>query len=489
MRKTTAAIGLILVLAASSATAFTLWNDTRSSALLPDQTVVLRTENPSGGGITNSVLYADGGNQESPLAPVLDGPATLEGLPLGPVAGPRCYGFRLVQPGQIEVLAVRAVNGSAPTKADHSLLTTDPVGDAGFGLSFLDLTEVRLTRDDTRLYAAFTNNGGGFPVNQGLTFYSYLLGITNPADAEADTVFGMIQTISAAGIIGPGLYQINGTGVGDLVKLGDITATEYPADNTLVLSCLLADLETNALFQSWYDLADPRIDVAGFTQRISLLSGTQEADRTDGGVWHLRELALNGGPNQLPQLANLNLPDPGVGTFASVTYDDPDGHCPVYAELVLDGSQVFALRPQSLDYAGPVEYRSATGIPALDNGNWTTALVRFSDNQTDEVTLENTVSAVGSPGLGLAVTASPNPFTGQTQLAFALVRGQQVQLTIYDLAGRRIRTLVASDLSAGSHFHSWDGRDDQGRRQPAGVYFTMLQTKDQKVVRRLTLVR
>ncbi len=64
MRKTTAAIGLILVLAASSATAFTLWNDTRSSALLPDQTVVLRTENPSGGGITNSVLYADGGIQE-----------------------------------------------------------------------------------------------------------------------------------------------------------------------------------------------------------------------------------------------------------------------------------------------------------------------------------------------------------------------------------------------------------------------------------------
>jgi FlgD Ig-like domain len=489
VRKTTTALVFVLVLAAGSAMAFTFWNETRTSALLPDQTVVLRTENPSGAGIFNSVLYDDGGIQELLLSPVPDGPATVAGLPLGPVSGTRGYGFRLVQPGEIDVLAVRVANGSSPAKADHSLLTTDPVGDDNLGLTFLDLTEIRLTRDDTRLYASFTNNGGGFPVSQGLTFYSYLLGITNPEDSSPETVFGMIQTVSVAGIIEPGLYQINGTGVNDLDKIGEITATEYPADNTLVLSCLLADLEANEIFQSWYDLADPRLDVAGFTQRITLLGGTVEADRTDGGIWHLREERISGGPNQLPLLTNLVLPDPGSGTFVSVTYDDPDGHCPVYAELVLDGSQVFPLRPQGLDYSGPVQYRSNVGIPALDDGTWTTALVRFSDNQTDEVSLSGAVSAVENQWSGTIVSASPNPFSGPTQLSFSLEKDQQVRLSIYDLAGRRIRTLVNSELSMGNHFLGWDGRDGIGRPQPAGIYFVMLKTRDEKRVSRVTLVR
>ena len=92
----------------------------------------------------------------------------------------------------------------------------------------LDLTECRIGRDGTRLYAALTNAGGGFPVNSGLTFFSYLLGINNPADSDPDTVFAMIHTITAAGIIAPGLYQINGTGIDDLVRIGDITATVLP---------------------------------------------------------------------------------------------------------------------------------------------------------------------------------------------------------------------------------------------------------------------
>ena len=96
-----------------------------------------------------------------------DGPSTLEGLPPGPVCRiPRTTDSGMVQPGEIDVLAVRVANGSAPAKADHSLLTTDPVGDEDFGLTYLDLTEFRISRDDTRLYAAFTNNGGGFPVSR-----------------------------------------------------------------------------------------------------------------------------------------------------------------------------------------------------------------------------------------------------------------------------------------------------------------------------------
>jgi hypothetical protein len=405
------------------------------------------------------------------------------------VAARRYYGFRLVQGAEMDLLPVRLAQGATPTRDDFTLLADDPVGDEAFGLAHLDLTACRLSRDDTRLYAALSNAGGGFPVSSGLTFFSYLLALKDPAVAVPDTLFGMIHTVTAAGIIEPGLYQINGDSVNDLVKIGEITATELPGENTLVLSCLLADLEANPVFQSWYDAADPRIDVAGFTRRVTLLGGAQDADNTAGAVWHLREVALDPGPNTLPALSGLTVPADGGGGFASVVYSDPDRHCPVLAELVIDDTEAYPLRPQSLDYGAPVEYRSDPDLPPLVAGNWTRAVVRFSDNAVDVVELTQAVSGVADGGLGLQLRAAPNPFSGRVEFAFALDRPQPVQLAIYDVAGRHVRTLVEATLPAGNHGAAWDGRDAAGRLRPAGVYFYFLRSEGRDVVRRLTLVR
>jgi hypothetical protein len=339
------------------------------------------------------------------------------------------------------------------------------------------------------LFASLTNAGGGFPVNSGLTFYSYFLGINNPGVADPDTVFAMIHTVTAAGIIEPGLYRVFGTGVSDLAKIGEITATEVSGENRLLISCLLADLEADPDFMSWFDPADPKLDVAGFSQRITLRGGVGEADRTAGGVWHLRDLGLAPGPNQLPQLTGLELPEPPGTDPVMVTYQDPDGHCPVIAEIVFDGVETYPLYPQSLDYGGPVVYLSDPNLPPLASGTWSELTVRFSDNATDVVELtEESVSAVfGGPTLRMQ--ASPNPFSGNTLLVFELPRGQQVSLEIFDLRGRRLTTLVDTDLPAGPHTRSWDGRDASGRPQPAGIYFYRLRGNDGDLVKRITLVR
>ena len=87
------------------------------------------------------------------------------------------------------------------------------------------------------------------------------------------------------------------------------------------------------------------------------------------------------------------------------------------------------------------------------------------------------------------ILASPNPFSGQTVLAFELPRAQPIQLTVYDLRGRYVTTLLDSELPAGPHARSWDGRDHTGRPQPTGVYFYHLQSAEVNVVKRVTLVR
>jgi hypothetical protein len=70
--------------------------------------------------------------------------------------------------------------------------------------------------------------------------------------------------------------------------------------------------------------------------------------------------------------------------------------------------------------------------------------------------------------------ASPNPFRVTTQFAYTLPRGGAVDLAVFDLQGRRIRSLALGSQGAGSHRVDWDGRDTAGRPVPNGPYFVRL---------------
>ena len=70
--------------------------------------------------------------------------------------------------------------------------------------------------------------------------------------------------------------------------------------------------------------------------------------------------------------------------------------------------------------------------------------------------------------------ARPNPFVSSTDLAFAIDRPGRVELSLFDVSGRRVRTLVDAELPVGEHEATWDGRDDAGRPMPSGTYFSRL---------------
>ncbi len=83
----------------------------------------------------------------------------------------------------------------------------------------------------------------------------------------------------------------------------------------------------------------------------------------------------------------------------------------------------------------------------------------------------------------------PNPFNPQTEIRFALPQGARATLAIFDIRGRKVRTLVECDLPAGEHLTVWEGRDDDGRAQPSGVYLAKLSAGALNMVRRLTLLQ
>ncbi len=87
---------------------------------------------------------------------------------------------------------------------------------------------------------------------------------------------------------------------------------------------------------------------------------------------------------------------------------------------------------------------------------------------------------------------APNPFVPRatyTTLSYALPRPAIVKLVVHDAAGRALATLVSEAQPAGWHQAVWDGSTREGRRAPAGVYFTRLEAGGEVRVRKMTLVR
>ena len=79
------------------------------------------------------------------------------------------------------------------------------------------------------------------------------------------------------------------------------------------------------------------------------------------------------------------------------------------------------------------------------------------------------------PPLALRHVA-PNPAGSAAWLEFAMGTAGRVRLALYDVRGRRVRTLVDEARAAGVHRESWDGRDDRGAREGAGIYLARVET-------------
>ena len=81
-----------------------------------------------------------------------------------------------------------------------------------------------------------------------------------------------------------------------------------------------------------------------------------------------------------------------------------------------------------------------------------------------------------------------NPARPGSAVRFGLERSGPVQLALYDIQGRRIRTLIEGSLGAGMHTLTWDGRDDRGHLVPSGAYFYRLEAGRQAQNRKILLV-
>ena len=83
----------------------------------------------------------------------------------------------------------------------------------------------------------------------------------------------------------------------------------------------------------------------------------------------------------------------------------------------------------------------------------------------------------------------PNPFNPSTQIRYALPEEARVTISVYDLMGRKVRTLVNDVQSAGYRSVVWNATNDMGRQVSAGVYIYSIQSGDFVQNRKLVLMK
>jgi subtilisin family serine protease len=83
----------------------------------------------------------------------------------------------------------------------------------------------------------------------------------------------------------------------------------------------------------------------------------------------------------------------------------------------------------------------------------------------------------------------PNPFNPATTISFAIPQAGNVRLDIFDILGRKVKTLINSKLPAGRHTLVWDGADKSGRPVASGIYFFRVQYSKTSLTRAMLLLK
>lgn len=154
----------------------------------------------------------------------------------------------------------------------------------------------------------------------------------------------------------------------------------------------------------------------------------------------------------------------------AATLEPPEGYCPrtvpeiVYGSLNEIGA---ALLWGFLDQSAVAQYEDLPKLTSAEDLAQCQSTWNIPTDVDDEI---------GSLRVNRLYQNEPNPFNPRTTIRFSLAQEGQVEIAIYDVNGRLVKTLVDGKETAGTHAVVWDGTNDRGTRVGSGVYWSQMKT-------------
>jgi hypothetical protein len=224
------------------------------------------------------------------------------------------------------------------------------------------------------------------------------------------------------------------------------------------------DKAADSLFQKTLVEA-PGVD---FSVRLSILQNNKryarlfEEVKTEGHSWDL-ELALDTGREQTGSNVQLRLREYGTRSEESQLY-------------LFDRDRDQFLPSEEGNFS--VEFRNDASVRHLNLVVGTPSFARAHGD-----------SSSAEPRDFALYQNYPNPFNPHTVITYTLPEPVRVLVEIYDVVGRRVRTLVDQEQRPGRYEIQWDARSDNGRQLSSGVYFYRMRAGPFTTVRKAVLMR
>jgi hypothetical protein len=190
-------------------------------------------------------------------------------------------------------------------------------------------------------------------------------------------------------------------------------------------------------------------------------------------------------------------PVANLSVVQNTTYVYPRSHVTDEDKFgLLKGDISHAIGKFESDWSGMAS--TVMDLPAGGEGKAAFALVvgeNLADLQANvdaaRAAYESGVTEPATPAVPRLTLAQnePNPFNPSTRIRFTLEAEGPVRLTVFDLKGKAVRRILDEVRGEGDHETTWDGRDDRGRRLPSGLYLYRLEADDQRLARKMMLLK
>ncbi len=198
--------------------------------------------------------------------------------------------------------------------------------------------------------------------------------------------------------------------------------------------------------------------------------------------------------------------DPTCGPFMSLGFD-------ILSTADPAGQDNWVLTTPSLFYFSDVpEYKRITRVFSLDSlvpgalfakiritaddirTSWCWAALfstpaPYFDNVRMQAGLTNPSSSVPEILEEFQLSLHPNPFNPAVEISWYLPRDGELEILVYDISGRFVRSLVKETATAGQGSIMWRGDDQQGHSVPAGVYLCKVKSAGKILVQKMTLLK
>ena len=119
----------------------------------------------------------------------------------------------------------------------------------------------------------------------------------------------------------------------------------------------------------------------------------------------------------------------------------------------------------------------------------------FSEFQQIVNELENRLYGTEEPieeeiiPINVTLSNYPNPFNPSTTISFSLPEDNDVELSIYNVKGQKVRTLTNEFLEKGLHSIDWNGKDSNNKSAASGIYFYKISVGKTSAMKKMLLLK